>query len=105
MKNITMYGFALLTVMSFFSCEKYLTENPATSLSEASIYNTKSGLEASIVGCYTGMQNGSLWTGDMTEFLGCSSGFIHYKGQRIGTLDYDAARGVWRFVLAGFYGH
>jgi hypothetical protein len=92
MKNISGYGFAFLMVMSLFSCEKYLTENPATSLSEASIYNTKSGLEASIVGCYTGMENTNLWTGDMAEFLGCSSGFIHYKGQRLGTLDYDAAR-------------
>lgn len=92
MKNTYRYGFLLLMTISFFSCEKYLTENPATSLSEASIYNTKSGLEASIVGCYSGMQNGALWTGDMTEFLGCSSGFIHNKGQRLGDVNYDAAR-------------
>jgi hypothetical protein len=92
MKNIFKYSLAILIAVLFFSCEEYLTENPATSLSETSIYNSKSGLEASIAGCYAGMENGSLWTGDMAEFLSCSSGFIHYKGQRIGTLDYDAAR-------------
>ncbi len=101
MKNNYKYGFLLLIVMSFFSCEKYLNENPATSLSEASIYNTKSGLEASIVGCYSAMGNGSLWTGDMTEFLGCSSGFIHYKGQRIGSIDYDAARDLVYYTDLG----
>ena len=92
MKNRLLYGISLVLLMFASSCDKYLTENPATSLSEASIYNSKSGLEASIVGCYSGMENGSLWTGDFSEFLGCSSGFIHYKGQRIGSVDYDAAR-------------
>jgi starch-binding outer membrane protein, SusD/RagB family len=101
MKKIFINGLVLLIVLSFSSCEKYLTENPATSLSEASIYNSKSGLEASIVGCYSGMGNGSLWTGDMSEFLGCSSGFIHYKGQRLGSVDYDAARDLVYYTDLG----
>ena len=71
MKKAIKGGVLVLLMTLFFSCEKYMIENPATSLSEASIYNTKSGLEASIVGCYSGMENGSLWTGDMCEFLGC----------------------------------
>ena len=92
MKTTIVFCITVLMAISFSSCEKYLTENPATSLSEVSIYNSKSGLEASIVGCYSGMQNSALWTGDMCEFLGCASGFIHYKGKRVGSVDYDASR-------------
>lgn len=74
---------AILAVTMFSSCSDFLTEYPTTSLSEGPIYNTESGLEAAIAGCYQSMQAGNgCWQRNMAEFLQPASGLVCWKGNR-----------------------
>lgn len=74
---------SVLAVACLVSCDKFLTENPTTSLSESSVYNTEAVLEAGVIGCYKTMQdNNTAWQQTMLEIPMATSGLITWKGSR-----------------------
>ena len=74
---------SVLAVACLVSCDKFLTENPTTSLSESSVYNTEAVLEAGVIGCYKTMQdNNTAWQQTMLEVPMATSGLITWKGNR-----------------------
>lgn len=76
MKKIIPFLILLLTSCSF------LEENPTTSFSESSVYATEEGLDASLIGCYAGMQGSSMYQGEMAEYLQFCSQLVHWKSGR-----------------------
>lgn len=71
-----------LAGLALVSCKGFLEENPMTSLSESTVYNTKDALEAHIYGCLQAMQANRLWRGEMEEFFQPGSALIAWKGAR-----------------------
>lgn len=72
-------GIALVCAMS---CSDFLEEHPTTSLSESTVYSSESALEADIVGLYSAMMDGNLYTGVMAEFLEYCSILIHWHSNK-----------------------
>lgn len=90
MKNITKIALVFLSgTLLGSSCVDFLEREPKTGLMEEVVYGSEAGLEASIIGCYSGMRSSSLWQGDMFELHGCASGLIHWKGDRKGDEKYE----------------
>lgn len=84
-------AFAVLTaILAAVSCEGFLDENPTTSLSEASVYNTEASLEAHIMGIYRGFCSSNNHMGNIDEFLMTASGLIHWKGDRLASENWTA---------------
>lgn len=72
---------SLLACLSLTACG-LLDEEPATTLSEKSVFRTKQGLETAIVGCYNTFKAHDLWQGRIAEYLQCGSIITHWKGNR-----------------------
>lgn len=87
MKNIIKISFAAIVALCAVSCD-FLTEKPTTSLSEATVYNTPSSLEAQVYAIYMGFCSSSNHMGNVNEFLHTASGLIHWKGNRLGQVNW-----------------
>ena len=82
MKKIIISLISVLALLAVASCEKFLTENPTTSLSESTVYASESALEADVIGLYASIKQGSLYQGKMAEFLQNCSILIHWRSQK-----------------------
>jgi len=76
--------------VSFASCTGFLDENPTTSLSESTVYNTEASLEAHIMGIYRGFCSSSGHMGNINEFLMTASGLIRWKSDRLASQNWTA---------------
>lgn len=83
MKTTAKYFLVLLAIAPiFFSCGKYLEENPPTAFTDKIVFRDEMGCETALIGCYANMRNSGLWQGNMFEFLGYASGILHWKQNR-----------------------
>lgn len=64
------------------SCSDFLSENPSTSLSEKSVYNSEEALESHIYGILSSFYGRYMMQGYMNEQLHTASGLLMWKGQR-----------------------
>lgn len=72
----------ILTSVLTCSCDRLLGENPTTSVSEKSAYQTEEALECQIVGCYKMFTDVKLYMGHMQEELHSAS-FISAAGKNL----------------------
>ncbi len=83
MKKIIRISAVVLIASFAFSCKGFLDENPTTSLSESTVYNTPSSLEAQVYAIYRGFCSSNNHMGNVDEFLHTASGLIHWKSNRL----------------------
>ena len=91
MKKIIRYSLALVIAVLAVSCKGFLEENPTTSLSESSVYNSESSLEAQVLAIYRGFCSSNNHMGNTGEFLMTASGLIHWKSNRLGSTNWTDA--------------
>lgn len=91
MKNIIRISAAALTALFTVSCAGFLDENPTTSLSESTVYNSEISLEAQVYDIYMGFCTSSGHMGNVDEFLHSASGLIHWKSNRLGQVNWTDA--------------
>lgn len=77
------------------SCERFLEENPATSLSNATVFNNEAGIESAMIGCYASFLNTHMWLGRMADYLGGASALSSWQGNRYDDIAYAQ---LWDFV-------
>lgn len=64
------------------SCSGFLDQQPRTSLTQDTAFNSESTIEAQVYGCYLSMHSSALWKGTMAEFFHTASGLLVWKGKR-----------------------